>query len=115
LIRVIRTTDGHDRDVVADLLNRLAIAKTTGRAAILRTAALDTAPGPDTPMSTAVPTSKSSAIPRSSVWFARAPIRHRTATAVGQSQPILSAGGLVIVAVEGDRTDFTLTGLGFSR
>ena len=78
MIRVVRTTGGHDRDVVADLLNRLAIAKTTGRAAILRTAALDTAPGPDTPMSTSVPTSKSSAIPHSSVGFARAAIDHRT-------------------------------------
>jgi hypothetical protein len=112
LIRVIRTTDGHDRHVVADLLNRLAIAKTTGRAAILRTAALDTAPGPDTPMSTSVPTSKSSAIPHSSVGFARAAIDHRTfSTAIWavtlRSARVSAGDGSAHTSMSAEATAFT--------
>ena len=71
LVRVVGAAGGDDGDVVARPPpgrisgTGLAIANTIASGAIERTAAGDTAPGPDRPMKTSAPASTSSAVPAS--------------------------------------------------
>src|SRR5665213_3250133 len=80
----------------------LAIANTTGLAAIVRTASSETAPGPETPTRTSAPASTSLAMPRSPAGFVRTALAARTNPAGerGMANDVL-AGADVLVGVSG--------------